>query len=84
MTKWAAAKAREQFSEILNLVAYGKERCVITRQSKDLLALVPIEDLRVLELLEEKVDLEDGIKALEEAKKTGTTSWKKLKAGLKL
>jgi prevent-host-death family protein len=38
-------EARAQFSELVNRVGYGKERIVLTRHGKPLVALVPAEDL---------------------------------------
>jgi prevent-host-death family protein len=61
-----ASEAREEFSEIINRVAYGGERVVIRRREKELAAVIPMEDLRLLERLIEKE--EDRIDA-EEAEK---------------
>lgn len=38
-------EARAQFSELVNRVGYGKERIVLTRHGKPLVALVPAEVL---------------------------------------
>ncbi len=61
------AEARKQFSEILNRVAYAKERVVLTRRGKPLAAVVPIEDieaLEALEALEDRIDIEESDKVL--------------------
>ncbi len=42
-------EARNQFSKIINRVAYGKERIALTRRGKPLVAVVPIEDVELLE-----------------------------------
>ncbi len=60
-------EARSHFSEILNETAYGKERVVLTRRGKELVALVPIEDLKLLEEAEDLYDLKLAMKAMEEA-----------------
>lgn len=52
MRHLTTSEARDEFSEILNRVAYGRERVVIRRRGKDLAAVIPIEDLRRLERLE--------------------------------
>lgn len=49
-------EARDRFSELLNRAAFGKERVVLTRRGKQLVALVPIEDLAILESLEDAAD----------------------------
>jgi len=40
-----AAQARDELSDILSRVAYGKEIIIIQRRGKDLAALVPMEVL---------------------------------------
>ena len=58
------AEARKQFSEILNRVAYAKERVVLTRRGKPLAAVVPIEDIEALEAMEDRIDIEESDKVL--------------------
>ena len=84
MTKVSTVKARGQFSDVVNRAAYGKERVILTRRRKELAAVVPIEDLKLLEELENRVDLDDARAALGEVKKKATISWKKIKADLGL
>ena len=64
--------ARERLAEVLNRVAYGKDRVRITRRGKEIAAVVPIEDLELIERLEDQIDLEEAEKALAEARKKGT------------
>ena len=71
--------ARARFSEIIDRVAFGKERVTLTRRGKEIVAVVPIEDLKLLEALEDKIDLDAARKAMAEAKKKGTVSWEKFK-----
>ncbi len=82
MTNIPTVKAREQFSEIVNRAAYGKERITLTRRGKSIAAVVPIEDVELLEELENRLDLDDVRVALAEAKEKGTVSWEKIKAEL--
>lgn len=84
MTKVSAAEARNDFSEILNRASFGKERIVLTRRGKDLAAIVPIEDLELLERLEDRIDLDDARAALAEVREGGTVTWEKLKSDLGL
>lgn len=44
--------ARGDFAELVNVVAYKKERVALTRRGKPVAAIVPIEDLRSLEDVE--------------------------------
>jgi len=76
VTHLAISKAREEFPELVNRAAYGKERTIISRRGKDLAAIIPIEDLRLLERLAreemDRIDLEDARAALREAEKKET------------
>lgn len=76
--------ARAQFSEIINRAAFGKERMILTRRGKELVAVVPIEDVKLLEALEDRIDLEEARASLSEVKKKGTVSWEKMKKELGL
>lgn len=81
--KAAAAQltsARAGLSELVNRAAFGKERVVLTRHGKPVGALVPIEDLDLLQVLEDRMDLDDARAALAEAGRKGT---KPLRALLK-
>jgi len=48
--------AWDSFAEVVNRAAYGKERVVRTRRGKPLVAVVPIQDVEVLEGLEDAYD----------------------------
>jgi prevent-host-death family protein len=82
MTRLNASEARNDFSSTLNRVAYGKDRVVLHRRGKDLVAIVSVEDLRLLEELEARVDLDEARAALKEADKKGTIPWAKIKKDL--
>lgn len=81
MSKVSTVEARERFSDIINRAAFGKERVVLTRRGKELAAVVPIEDMRLLEELENYMDVEAARQALKEE---GTIPWEKVKAELGL
>ena len=78
------SEARAHFTDIVNEVAYGGERMILTRKGKQLVAIIPLEDLNALEALENKIDLEDAKKALSDVKKHGTVSWENIKRELGL
>ncbi len=82
MTRIAASDARSEFAEIVNKVAFGGERIRLHRHGKDVAALVPIEDLRLIEDLEDKMDLDEARAAL--AEKAPRVAWKRLKKELGL
>jgi prevent-host-death family protein len=76
MTRLNVSKAREEFPEVVNRAAYGKERTIVSRRGKDLAAVIPMDDLRLLERLSreemDRLDLEDARAALKEAEERGT------------
>ncbi len=84
MANITTVEARNRFSELINRAAFAKERLVLTRRGKKLVALVPIEDVDFLEALEDRIDLEEARTALAEAKKKGTVPWEKIKRELGL
>jgi len=60
----STAEARNHFSEVINRAAYGKERIVLTRRGKDIVGVVPVEDVELLQRLEDQIDIKlaDAIK----------------------
>ena len=76
MTRLNVSKAREEFPELVTRAVLVKERTIVSRHGKDVAAVIPIEDLRLLERLSkeemDRVDLADALEALQEAKKKGT------------
>ena len=81
MTRVPATEARDAFAETLNRVAYRGERIVLHRHGKNMAALIPIEDLELLEQIEDRLDLEAARKALKER---GRVAWAQLKKDLGL
>jgi len=70
MTRLNVSKAREEFPDVVNRAAYGKERTIISRRGRDLAAVIPIDDLRLLERLAQeemdRIDIEAARAALAE------------------
>ena len=79
MTRVKASEARNDFATTLNRVAYGKHAVVLHRRGKDIAAIVPMEDLELLQKLEDRLDLEAARAALKEAEQEGTIPWGKIK-----
>jgi prevent-host-death family protein len=71
MAHLPSSKAREGFADTINRVAFGKERVILRRHGKEVAAVVPIADLRLLEDLEDRIDLADARSALVETRKKG-------------
>ena len=67
MTKIGVSDAREHLSEVVDRTRYTHERVVLTKRGREVAAIVSIEDLRLLEMLEDQVDIDLARKALVEA-----------------
>jgi prevent-host-death family protein len=78
------AFAREHLAEYLSRVTYTKDRFVVTKHGKKIAAVIPYEDLKILEKLEEDIDIAQARKALAEVKKNGIVPWQKAKKKLGL
>lgn len=74
------SEAREHLADLGNRVALRGERLVIERRGKNLFALVPVEDVELLERLEDEMDLE----AIRAARKEPTKPWSEVKKALGL
>jgi prevent-host-death family protein len=66
MSSVTTQRAQDQFPDIVKRAARGKERIVVTSRGKKVAAVVPIEDLKALEALDDRQDVEDAKKALAE------------------
>jgi len=82
LNKISAADARKKFANIINRVAYGKESFVLTRRGEPLAAIVSIDDLKLLQEIEEQIDIDDAWKARNEPGEN--ISWEKLREELEL
>jgi prevent-host-death family protein len=78
--KLTASEARQNFSDILNRAAFGRERVIIHRGKKAVAAIIPIEDYNFLEQLEDRIDVREARKRLNEP----TIPWSKVKKQLGL
>jgi prevent-host-death family protein len=59
-------EARHQFSELANRVIYGGERVFVEKNNKPAFALVSMDDVRLLEAIEDKLDVQAAKKAIKE------------------
>jgi prevent-host-death family protein len=80
ITSINTADAKEEFAELIQRVSHYKERIILVRRGKEVAAIVPVEDLIVLESSQSKNDLEDSVEALKEARKEGCISLEELKS----
>jgi antitoxin (DNA-binding transcriptional repressor) of toxin-antitoxin stability system len=68
-------KEREGFADAINRAAFGNERVLLRRRGRAVAAVIPIDDLRLLEALEDRVDLVDARAALAQVNKKGAQSF---------
>lgn len=80
----AFSEARSDLTDIVNHVAFGHERYILTRNGKDVAAIISVDDLNLLEELEDKLDLEAARRADKDIKMHGTIKWKDAKRELDL
>ena len=78
----STVKARNNFSDLLNKVAFGKERTILTRRGKKFAAVIPIEDLHLLEKIEDQMDIEEARKAMDEPGEN--EPWENVKKAMEL
>ena len=81
LDKLTASEARQNFSDILSRAEYRGERIIVHRGKKAVAAVVPIEDVELLERLEDEIDVAAARKALKDPR---TIPWEKIKKDLKL
>ncbi len=80
----SVSEARHDFAEIVNRAAYGGERVRVVRRGQAVAAIIPIEDLELLERLEDELDLEAAREALADPANAVPIPWEQVKAELGL
>lgn len=74
--------ARDDFAELVNRVAYGRERIRLVRRGRDLAAMVSTEDLELLESLDDELDLAAARDALADPANAGRIPWEDVRGRL--
>lgn len=82
LSKITTADARKKFSNLINRVAFGNESFVLTRRGEPIAALVSMKELKMLQEIEDRLDIEDAWKAKNEP--GDPVSWEDLKKELDL
>lgn len=80
----SVAELREQLAETLNEVRYTKARRLVTKHGRKVAAVVSVEDLRLLETLEDIVDVQVARERLASLEQEGAVSWDALQKELEL
>jgi prevent-host-death family protein len=81
-TTMTTVDAKENFTDLINHVSHSKERVILTRRGKDIVAIVPLEDLQFLDNSQDQHDLREAIDAYKEAKSGGSITLEQLKDDL--
>ena len=66
MNKVTVTELKEDFRKTTGRVELAGERVIVRRNSRDAFALIPIDDLRLLELVEDKLDALEALKSLDD------------------
>lgn len=66
MMEIGVAEIRAHLAEVINRVAYGGERLILQRRGQQMLAVVPMEDLALIEEIENRADIRAAMKARKE------------------
>jgi antitoxin Phd len=82
INKITTADARKKFANLINRVAFGEESFVLTRRGEAVAALVSMKELKMLQEIEDQIDVEDAWKAKNEPGEP--IPWEDLKKELKL
>jgi len=61
-------EARHIFTDIANRVMFGGERISIHKNNKAAFAVVPVEDVELLEAIEDQIDLQAAREAIKKGK----------------
>lgn len=72
MEPTSTADARRNLADLMNRAAYGGEPFVVTRHGKELVAIVPVEEARLLKRLGGPLEAREFESALKEIAEAGT------------
>jgi prevent-host-death family protein len=78
----SVSEARQDFAELVNRAAYRGERVRVVRRGREIAAIVPIEDVELLERLEDEVDLKAALDALADPENAVPIPWERVEAQL--
>jgi len=80
--RFTTSTARAQFADIVSRAEYAGEHTIIHRRKKPVAAVIPIADLKLIERLEDEIDIAAARKAMKEKGKN--IPWAQIKKELNL
>jgi len=84
LARTTIAEARGDLDALADRVGETGERIILTRDGKEVAALVHVDDARYMQALEDRLDLEALEEARAEIERHGTIPWDRVKAELDL
>jgi prevent-host-death family protein len=76
-------RARVELSDVVRRVQYAGERVVVTRRGKPTAAIVPLEDVELLQRIEDELDAEAVREARAEPRAGKARPWSEVREGLR-
>lgn len=67
MTRMGVSDAREHLGDVVDRARYTQERVVLTKRGREVGAIISIDDLNLLEMLEDQLDIKEARQDLEES-----------------
>jgi len=67
MTRMGVSDARDHLSEVVDRARYTQERVVLTKRGREVGAIISIDDLNLLEMLEDQLDIKEARQAIAES-----------------
>ena len=74
--------ARIELSDVVSRVQFAGERVIVTRRGKPAVAIVPIEDLELIQQIEDELDTAAVRVALDEVKSGRARPWSEIRENL--
>ena len=69
MGRLSATELKKELSEAINRVQYQGERIILHRRDKDVCVLVSLDDLKLLQAIEDRLDARDAEEALKDPRR---------------
>lgn len=67
MTRMGVSDAREHLGDVVDRARYTQDRVVLTKRGREVGAIISIDDLKLLEMLEDQLDIKEARLAREES-----------------
>lgn len=67
MTRMGVSDAREHLGDVVDRARYTQERVILTKRGREVGAIISIDDLKLLEMLEDQLDIKEARQTLEES-----------------